>query len=1031
MIEFHFSKIGWIQEIKPFQIVFIPNSQLECLKILSRENNDLECFIDDNMEKSSNSNNEGIIGTTGIAKPIKSVLFKSKAPSKKIYYRICTTINFWSQFVENKWIGVLEKEEVINGFQFFILNDGESLKEMIKKANDMLIAHFTPKPQIVYKQVFNEAKKDNFIHFDIEKIKKCISNPKIVYISFDIFDTLLERPVIHPTDVFYLIEKHLSDKSIPFVKIRNIESACRREIGRQPSLDDIYQYIKKKNNYDDNLIDIIKKCELECEYKLLKKRNKIFELYLYAKSLRKRVICISDMYLSSHFLNSILVKEGYCEIEKVFVSNEYNSTKHSGELFKQVLNELNVRTDAVLHIGDNYTSDYFMPTQIGITSFHIPSSVDIFKTKYKDIFLNNPIHFSDDPIARIVLGFFINNYSLINSNSKVENNLYNNLHGFISLCLAMPIIFLTLHMINDKNIQNKSLYKKILFASRDGYLVKIIYDEFKILFPHILESVYMYTGRKSYFSAQFEKFSDFIENINSTFIKFSVKTEITPSLFIKRYIYDKNIQKDLDINNINMGSKDDFELFIKNNFKILESYYDSHRKEASSYYKSLVNNDMRMLVFDIGYSGSISILQNFFEKPVDKIYFRQTAQNVNIDKELKTNTFILMKTRYTHSLVPFEEFLSPLNGGTVGYSGNVPILEEETYSDTMVSVYKALKNDIKNITKDVISFFGEYCRYLNVSDTRSLFEFYDYSILKNENNPNVLKGITFKDTFGSLFDRSLLWKMISGRNRITCFDSILSSNLYYHNKQVSLSYVNTILTKYKCAVYIDILDIKKLSYLFNHLPYNCDLYLAIDLKYKDIVSNMFFGMQNVVILPKANYQSLYTWVSNYKSLENYDLVLMISTDTDHDYYPLSEFESNINFVFSPTCLSQVEAMINDSDLSMLSLAFSKEFEEIFNSKYVLCGDKVSLELIHNYFMQVKNIFGKYTLVDDYPIEYTEYTKLFNESFWYCPKKLPKELFFLNSLTNNDLKTNQRMSILIPTLLNRINDDSFKYFSRDV
>ena len=51
MIELHFSKIGWIQEIKPFQIVFIPNSQLECLKILSRENNgDLECFIDDNME---------------------------------------------------------------------------------------------------------------------------------------------------------------------------------------------------------------------------------------------------------------------------------------------------------------------------------------------------------------------------------------------------------------------------------------------------------------------------------------------------------------------------------------------------------------------------------------------------------------------------------------------------------------------------------------------------------------------------------------------------------------------------------------------------------------------------------------------------------------------------------------------------------------------------------------------------------------------------------------------------------------------
>ena len=39
----------------------------------------------------------------------------------------------------------------------------------------------------------------------LNTIKEIIKNPAIKVVSFDIFDTLLYRPCIHPSDIFYLI----------------------------------------------------------------------------------------------------------------------------------------------------------------------------------------------------------------------------------------------------------------------------------------------------------------------------------------------------------------------------------------------------------------------------------------------------------------------------------------------------------------------------------------------------------------------------------------------------------------------------------------------------------------------------------------------------------------------------------------------------------------------------------------------------------------------------------------------------------
>ncbi len=62
------------------------------------------------------------------------------------------------------------------------------------------------------------------------------------------------------------------------------------------------------------------------------------------------------MYLPKSFLSSVLHNNGYT-FKHLFVSYEYRKTKHYGDLYPEVLNELDIYPEDILHIGDNYNSD--------------------------------------------------------------------------------------------------------------------------------------------------------------------------------------------------------------------------------------------------------------------------------------------------------------------------------------------------------------------------------------------------------------------------------------------------------------------------------------------------------------------------------------------------------------------------------------------------------------------------------------------------------------------------------------------------
>ena len=191
----------------------------------------------------------------------------------------------------------------------------------------------------------------------------------IRYVSFDVYDTLIKR-VLSPDALYRLIESKLKADGCQygenFAKHRIEAEKELRKFWRNYTLQDIYD---TGFFADINKDEKEKLCVLEAEYEMQNTVPSYYGQKLYEKY-RKcyPMICISDMYLSSCMIKRILEKNGYCDIQKVYVSCEYGKSKRDTGLYHIVLKDLQINRQELLHRGDAKRSDYFNTKILGIKS---------------------------------------------------------------------------------------------------------------------------------------------------------------------------------------------------------------------------------------------------------------------------------------------------------------------------------------------------------------------------------------------------------------------------------------------------------------------------------------------------------------------------------------------------------------------------------------------------------------------------------------------------------------------------------------
>lgn len=527
-----------------------------------------------------------------------------------------------------------------------------------------------------------------------ERIKKIIDKYEII--SFDIFDTLIKRNVIDPVDIFKIVQerfnkKHINEMITDFFEKRvGTEKNMRNRAEKEDiTFDQIYDNM---DGYSNEVKEELKKIEIETELDYCVRNNKMYDIYNFCKEKNKKIICISDMYLSSEILKKILSKNGY-DIEDVFVSSEYLLTKKTGNLFKKVIEEKKIDRKKMIHIGDHKYGDFIEPLLVGIKSIKIPKDMNN---------MNNFKLFEDKTYSLndgIILST-INNY-----NSQVKD--YYEKFGYEVLG---PIIYMFAKWIY--NVAKKEQIDLLLFCARD---METTQRAFEILYGNEIKNEYFYISRRSGYLPYLYK--------NNSFDNFcSLMPRGKAKYTIKQWLDLSNIKVDKLNINIDINEPKTYKELI--NDKGFEKFYEEELKkyieiEGKKQFENLCKyidsfgSSKKMSVVDLGWRGTTQyILKNILNKEVYGMYFGVFDKREEINGYYFSYLFDedrkeFLKFKSFQSL--FEGIWSALHGTTLEYKeGLQPYILAKSFNEDN-KVIKEIQDsailfckDIKNYDNDIL-----------------------------------------------------------------------------------------------------------------------------------------------------------------------------------------------------------------------------------------------------------------------------------------------------------------------------------------
>lgn len=611
---------------------------------------------------------------------------------------------------------------------------------------------------------------------NLDKLKKEIINPKTKVVSFDIFDTLIMRPFWNPTDLFVFLNSYFrklteNETGMDFSKIRiEAEKTARKKLcikeKQEITLDEIYKEIELVTNVNHDIIESIKKKEEEEEIRFCTQRKVAKEIYELAKYLGKKVICVSDMYLPMETIRKMINKNGY-DIKTIYLSAEINLTKFTKDLYTYVINELKVEPQEIVHIGDNYFSDYENAKKCGINGQFLPKAVDVFCDENitnalgnlfkKNIPLwennSNGLNFMGIRcmLALVANSYFDNPYRTFNN--ETDFNADPNLIGYYALGMH-------LFGITDWILKNtaEGRYKKVVFFARDGYWTMKAYEILKQVYDNPADKYYLYISRRALVPVTLKSKYDFYKL--SELIDIYKYTPKTVLKYIKNILYNvENLETECNKIGIDVNKKFTDKTEFNNYMNlIIDKFYDKekHEKmlcELKKYFLNVFTDGA--CAFDIGYSAKPELyLSKLCCKPIDT-YF------VNISNEealkhakiggFKLNSYFDYRPAITG--VVRESLMSTSDPSCIGYDINeqgdvIPVFEEENHNYQNRFIFDAMQSKALEFIEDVVKIFNENIKELYYQRYYISLPHEMYINSATKLDQEIFNGINFEDAVG-------------------------------------------------------------------------------------------------------------------------------------------------------------------------------------------------------------------------------------------------------------------------------------------
>jgi FMN phosphatase YigB (HAD superfamily) len=336
-------------------------------------------------------------------------------------------------------------------------------------------------------------------------------------VSFDIFDTLIERPFEQPNDLFdYMAPQMRELTRMPDMDFRKVRQEARGLVkdcrhGEEVTLAERYHALAANLGLPEGLSKKMQMMEESIELRFCSPRKTGKALYEAALRQGKKVVLVSDTFFESEFMSRLLEVNGYSRHAAVFLSSVEGKLKHTGNLYQVVLNSLGVSPKDVLHIGDNAHADIKQALAAGLASYHLPKASETFA---KNSRLAGKMA-GGGPVLRSVM------------RGLVVNRLADNPHGLstpshagqdpsdFGYAVAGPIFFGFAKWVLQQAIANK--VETLYFLARDGDIIKRCYDVLAPHYPGAPRSVYLRASRRGVNVPALETEADLIAMLEVNF----------------------------------------------------------------------------------------------------------------------------------------------------------------------------------------------------------------------------------------------------------------------------------------------------------------------------------------------------------------------------------------------------------------------------------------------------------------------------------------------------------------------------------
>lgn len=567
-----------------------------------------------------------------------SVLEEAKYFRKNTVLLYQPVIELSDSFSVNRFASIYQKfvnpkfwEEILSPIMFVhscpnisYLNEKDKLRDMlgfywsyktIDKLEELRSNHNFPKKKTV-NPISKVSKKKTtsyeavLSNSDFKDLKKMINDSSVI--SFDIFDTLLERQVYKPDTVFHLMDSHIYNgphKIDNFLQTRRNSRNISKHLstGEEISLRDRYIAMSKELNISEDTALNFMKMELDIEKNISIAKAFGKKAYEYAKRKNKRIILISDTFYTDDFIMQLLLQAGYTEWDALYTSSKYNLLKDTGNLYQVVLDKEKLSAEHILHIGDNKHADIKQANAKGFKTFYAPATREIFCQRYPLIDQIDSIRNTAYRELSYSLFFektlpYICTNNLSYCNGKIENFGY----------LILGNLFLGFSKwILDSSLRDG--IEDIYFLSRDGDIVKKCYDLLVENIPSAPKSHYIYASRRAIRVAALKTKKDIVSVLETNFTpmalsdlllyRFGIDAEELHVGIFAKYNFEKNTIANWKTNKEQLLA---FFLSEEVSTAVLLNA-EKERTTLHDYYsdEGLIDTHKSFAFVDIGHSGTL------------------------------------------------------------------------------------------------------------------------------------------------------------------------------------------------------------------------------------------------------------------------------------------------------------------------------------------------------------------------------------------------------------------------------------------